>query len=93
MKPDFWQARYLLGVELASADQAAEAEKQFAEVARLRPDFAKGRSNLGVALAKSGKLRAAMAEFQAALTLNPTNETARRNLERLETLKKSLPHP
>ena len=93
MNPEFWQARYLLGVELAAADQASEAEQQFAQVARLRPDFAKGRVNLGVALAKRGQLEGAVAEFQAAMRLNPTNETARRNLERLESMKARLPAP
>src|SRR5688572_19488524 len=38
MNPRFWQARYLLGVELALAEHVEEAEAQFAEVVRLRPD-------------------------------------------------------
>jgi tetratricopeptide (TPR) repeat protein len=91
MNPEFWQARYLLGVELAP-QQPAEAEQQFAQVARLRPDFARGRVNFGVALARSGKIEEALAEFQTALRLNPTNETARRNLDRLQAAKARLSH-
>jgi tetratricopeptide (TPR) repeat protein len=91
MNPEFWQARYLLGVEVALADQPAEAEQQFAEVVRLRPDFVKGRINLGVALGKRRKIEEALLQFQAALRLSPTNESARRNLELLQTLKARLP--
>jgi tetratricopeptide (TPR) repeat protein len=37
--PDFWQARYLLGIELAAAGTNNEAEVQFSEVRRYRPDY------------------------------------------------------
>jgi len=57
----------------------------------LRPDFVKGRVNFGVALAKHRKIEEAIREFQAALQLNPTNESARRNLEMLQTMKARLP--
>ena len=38
--PAFWQARYLLGVELAGMGRTSEAQAQFSEVLRYRPDFA-----------------------------------------------------
>lgn len=38
--PEFWQARYLLGVELAAAGSTNEAQMQFSEVLRQRPDYA-----------------------------------------------------
>ena len=38
--PAFWQARFLLGAELAAGGRNAEAEAQFAEVLRYRPDYA-----------------------------------------------------
>src|ERR1051325_6210653 len=86
MNPSFWQARYLLGVELARLGQAQEAEAQFAEVVRLRPDLSKAHLNLGVALAKRGKRAAPLAQFEPALRLNPTNEAARQNLEKLRAV-------
>jgi len=37
--PEFWQARYLLGVELAATGNNQEAQAQFSEVLRCRPDY------------------------------------------------------
>jgi tetratricopeptide (TPR) repeat protein len=37
--PDFWQARYLLGMELAGIGRTSEARAQFSEVLRCRPDY------------------------------------------------------
>jgi tetratricopeptide (TPR) repeat protein len=37
--PDFWQARYLLGMELAGVGRSAEAQVQFTEFLRYRPDY------------------------------------------------------
>jgi tetratricopeptide (TPR) repeat protein len=39
--PAFWQARYLLGNELASCGRVAEAQAEFAQVLRDRPDYAR----------------------------------------------------
>jgi superkiller protein 3 len=88
MNPSFWQARYLLGVELTRGEHVQEAEAQFAEVVRLRPDLAKAHMNLGVALAKERKWDQALTEFKTALKLNPTNELARKNIEQIENLKR-----
>ena len=38
--PAFWQARFLLGAELAAGGSNEEAQAQFAEVLRYRPDYA-----------------------------------------------------
>ena len=81
MNPKFWQARYLLGGELAAEGKIEEAQVQFSEVVRIRPDFARAHLNDGVALAKLGKLDEALKEFQITLQLNPTNAVAQKNLE------------
>jgi tetratricopeptide (TPR) repeat protein len=81
MDPNFWQARYLFGDELASEGRIEEAQAQFSQVVRARPDFAPGHLYNGLALAKSGKLDEALKEFQITLRLNPTNLLARQNLE------------
>jgi tetratricopeptide (TPR) repeat protein len=38
--PAFWQARFLLGAELATGGRNDEAQAQFSEVLRYRPDYA-----------------------------------------------------
>ena len=87
MNPNFWQARYLLGVELAADEKLEEAAAQFREVVRLRPDLAKAHFNLGVALGKQRKVEEALKEFRATVQLNPTNQLARKYIETLEALK------
>jgi tetratricopeptide (TPR) repeat protein len=57
MNPEFWQARYLLGVELAAANQATEAEQQFAEVVRLRPGLRQGSAESWRGVCKTWKAR------------------------------------
>jgi len=84
MKQTFWEARYLLGRELALTGKAAEAQEQFSEVIRIRPDFALGHLIYGVALAKEGKMQEALREFQTTLNLNPANKFARQNLETVQ---------
>jgi tetratricopeptide (TPR) repeat protein len=84
MNPQFWQARYLLGMELAAENKLDEAQAQFSEATRLRPDFERAHLNYAVALAKRGKLEEAKKEFQATLKLNPTNSIAQKNLEAVQ---------
>ncbi len=81
MNPKFWQARYLLGGELAAKTQIEEAQAQFSAVVSIRPDLAPGHLNDGVALAELGKLDEALKEFQMALQLDPTNKAAQQNLD------------
>jgi tetratricopeptide (TPR) repeat protein len=81
MNPVFWQARFLLGLELASQGNMEEAQGQFSEAVRLRPDFAPAHLQDGAALAKEGKWREACREFQTTLQLNPSDKLAQQNLE------------
>jgi tetratricopeptide (TPR) repeat protein len=81
MNPLFWQARFLLGLELVSQQNTEEAQAQFSEVVRLRPDFAPAHSQNGAALAKEGKWPEALREFQITLQLNPADKLARQNLQ------------
>jgi tetratricopeptide (TPR) repeat protein len=87
MNPKFWQARFLLGCELADEGRIEEARAQFSEAVRIRPDFAVGHLNDGLALAKSGKLDEALKEFQITLHLNPSNLAAQQNLDAIQALK------
>jgi tetratricopeptide (TPR) repeat protein len=81
MNPVFWQARFLLGLELVSQENTEEAQGQFSEVVRLRPDFAPAHSQDGAALAKEGKWQEALREFQTTLQLNPADRLAQQNLQ------------
>ena len=40
-KPEFWQARYQLGIQLAAKGETDDAEKQFSAVIYHRPDFSR----------------------------------------------------
>jgi tetratricopeptide (TPR) repeat protein len=84
IKPDFWEARYLLGVELASRDKIEEAQDQFAAVVHLEPSYARAHLNLGVALARQLRLSDAAEQFRIALRLEPTNQLAMQFLRRLQ---------
>jgi tetratricopeptide (TPR) repeat protein len=84
MDPNFWQARYFFGCELASEGKTQEAQAQFSEVVHSRPDFAPGHLNDGLVLKKLGKLDEALKEFQNALRLNPADTVARQNLEAVQ---------
>jgi tetratricopeptide (TPR) repeat protein len=84
MNSTFWQARYLLGMELAAEGRIEEAQAQFSEAARIRPDFALAHLNKGVALANQGKWQEALEEFRITLQLNPANIFARQNLEAIQ---------
>ncbi len=87
MNPNFWQARYLFGSELASDGNLEKAQEQFSEVVHTRPDFAPAHLANGLALAKLGKRDEALAEFQATLQLDPANAVAEQNLQALQALK------
>ncbi len=84
MDPNFWQARYLFGRELASEGKIEEAQAQFSEVIHIRPDFTPGHLNNGIALANLGRLDEAIKEFQMTLHLNPSNTAARQNLDAVQ---------
>ena len=84
-KPDFWQARYQLGMQLAAKGEIEEAEKQFSEAIHYRPDFFPAHADLGTALATQGKLDQALAEFHTVLQLDPANSSAQQQISSLET--------
>ena len=87
LRPGFWEARYLLGVELALQENIEEAKEQFSEVVRLRPEYAPAHLNLGVALAKEGHRADALAQFRETLRLDPQNKLARQHIQTIEVLK------
>ncbi|MBM3841120.1 MAG: tetratricopeptide repeat protein, partial [Verrucomicrobia bacterium] len=89
LKHDFWEARYLLGVELATQEKIREAQEQFATVVRINPGFARGHLNLGVALAKQSQLNEAAVHFSEALRLDPTNRLAQQYLQTLQALSRT----
>ncbi|MGA9777713.1 MAG: tetratricopeptide repeat protein [Verrucomicrobiia bacterium] len=80
-KPDFWQAHYLLGIQLAANGKNAEAEREFLEAIHYRPDFAPAHLYLGIALAAQKKPTQALAEFRTVLQLDPANSSAQQYLE------------
>ena len=88
-KPEFWQARYQLGIQLAAKGETEEAQTQFSETIRYRPDFIQAHLNLGTALATQGKPDRALAEFRTALQLDPANSSAQ---QQIETIEATLPH-
>jgi tetratricopeptide (TPR) repeat protein len=88
-KPEFWQARYQLGVQLAAKGETTEAQTQFSEAIRYRPDFSPAHFYLGTILAGQGKPEQALAEFRTVLQLDPANASARQQIESIEN---SLPH-
>jgi tetratricopeptide (TPR) repeat protein len=87
LAPGCWQARYLLGLELASQGKIEEARAQFLAASRYRPDFAPAHLNLGVMLAKQEKPDQALAEFRLTLQLDPTNPAAQQYIETIHMSK------
>jgi tetratricopeptide (TPR) repeat protein len=84
-KPEFWQARYQLGIQLAAKGEAEAAQTQFSEAIRYRPDFIQAHLDLGTALATQGKLDRALAEFRTVLQLDPANPSAQQQIASIKT--------
>jgi Flp pilus assembly protein TadD len=84
LRPVYWEARAMLGAELAEKGRLLEALAEFQEVTRLKPDYAAGHFNLGVALAKTGQLTNAANEFRETLRLDPGHKLAGSYLRNLE---------
>ncbi len=82
LKPDYWEAIYGLGEELAFDGQDAEARLRFEQVLRLRPHYAMAHLNLGVSWVKARRWDAACREFEEVLRLDPQNPQARQYLEK-----------
>jgi tetratricopeptide (TPR) repeat protein len=83
-KPQFWQARYQLGIQLAAKGDSEEAQTQFLEVIRYRPDFIPAHLDRGTALAAEGKTNEALAEFRTVLRLHPEDNSARQQIQLIE---------
>jgi tetratricopeptide (TPR) repeat protein len=83
-RPDFWQARYQLGVQLAADGRTDEAGKQFSTVIHYRPDFFPAHLGLGAALAAQDELVPALAEFRIVLQVDPTNASAQQQIAALD---------
>ena len=72
-RPEFWQARYQLGVQLAATGEIEEAQRQFSEAIRYRPDLLQAHLDLATALAAQGETNQALIEFHVVLKLDPAN--------------------
>ena len=76
LKPDYWEAHYRLGDELAAADDLTGAAGEFEQVLRLNAGYIKAHVNLGVALYKLGRFQEAAQRFDDVLQLDPSNPIA-----------------
>ncbi|MGA9780394.1 MAG: hypothetical protein ACLPRE_08160 [Limisphaerales bacterium] len=94
LKPEFWQAHYLLGLELAAEGIIGDAGEQFWDAIIYRPDFAKSHLNLGIMLMKEQRLDPALTQFQITLQLDPSNQLAGQFLGEIRASKhQHLPAP
>jgi Flp pilus assembly protein TadD len=66
IKPDWAEARSLLGSALAEAGNYAEAEAELRKAVALKPDYAEGWNFLGEFLKKHGKQAEAQEAFRKA---------------------------
>lgn len=76
-------------VRLAVNSRWEEAVNLNREYVRLFPDESDAFNRLGKALGELGKINDALAAYRSALELDDTNTIARRNLDRLATMKKA----
>ena len=74
-------------IQLAMASRWDEAITANREIIALFPDEADAYNRLGKALSEIGKIKDAREAYQRALELDPSNTIARKNLDRLSTLK------
>ena len=80
VRPDYFDARYNLGLTLAGLRQFDAAVAQYRAALRLKPDDADAHNNLGLALASSGHGGDAMHEYREALRIKPDSAEALGNL-------------
>jgi Flp pilus assembly protein TadD len=85
--PENPEAQYRLGLLLGRAGRPSEALPALREATRLRPWFPAGWDALGVTCANLGLRDEAEAAFREVVRIEPGNQNARRNLERLQTLR------
>jgi tetratricopeptide (TPR) repeat protein len=74
-------------IQLAMQSRWEEAISANRAIIQMFPDEADAYNRLGKALTEVGKIKEAREAYQKALDIEPTNGIARRNLERLSTMK------
>ncbi len=84
---DAWSMNNL-GLMFLETERADEALPLLTKATELRPEVAVFHNNLGMALEHTGRFRAAAAEYKAAVAADPGYDKAKRNLERIEAIKR-----
>jgi Flp pilus assembly protein TadD len=56
----------------------------------MEPNYPQTHNNMAVALAKMGRFPEAIEQFKAELELYPNDESTRENMEKVETMQKSV---
>ncbi|MGH7968927.1 MAG: tetratricopeptide repeat protein, partial [Limisphaerales bacterium] len=76
MDPNYWEAHYRLGEDLAIEGRVAEAAAEFQQVVSLPPNYTRAHSNLAVALLNMNRPDEAAREFEETLRLDPHDRQA-----------------
>lgn len=84
--PDYVRAYNNLGNVFARQDNFKEAIAQYNEALRIDPDNVMACSNLGAALEQLGEFKKAKECYLKALAIDPSFLSAKRNLERLDSV-------
>lgn len=79
--PNDAEARYRLGVMMASSNQVGLAMMQFRKALEIKPNYAEADYQMGLALVKEGKLADAIKYYRKALAIKPDFAAARQHLE------------
>jgi len=74
-------------VQLAMQSRWEDAIRINREILALFPDEAEAHNRLGKALTETGKIKEARESYQRALEIEPTNSIARKNLDRLSSMR------
>jgi Tfp pilus assembly protein PilF len=86
-KARFKRQRTARAIELAMASRWEDAISENRQIIASFPAEADAHNRLGKALSETGKIKEAREAYQRALEIDPGNSIARKNLERLQTLK------
>jgi hypothetical protein len=86
-KARFKRQRTARAIELAMASRWEDAISENKSIIASFPDEADAHNRLGKALSETGKIKEARESYQRALELDPGNSIARKNLERLTSLR------
>ncbi len=80
IKPDFFEARFFLGLIHLRKGEPAEAATEFLEAIAIDPRKAAAYNNLGLALEAMGELDDSLRQFRKALDLSPDQVVPRINI-------------